>query len=923
MAVQADIKKAFFMIGIREEDRPYLRFIWPDDAGVMRAWRLSRVPFGVNCSPFLLTAVIQHHLKLLADVAEPETEAMLRVLSGGFYVDDCIVSLPDAAAAERFHTISMEAMSQAGMELRKWRSNAALPFVEEPDGKVLGVHWLSARDVISFPVSSCDQSHCTWTKRVLLQCIAVLFDPLGLISPYVLQGKLILQELWKLGVAWDDVLASRLSSIIEQWWGDRHKLSDLHFPRWLGGGDGGKVSVHMFCDASERAFGCCIYFVWSSASQLVFAKSKVAPLKSQSLARLELQAALLGARCLQMVLGETHLEAGEVHAWSDSLTVCHWLAKEPYHWKTYVANRVAEIQEISQSHSLFWHHCPGCDNPADIVSRGCDVATLECSVWCSGPSWLCSKSLWPPEVPATKTDEVQQEVSVRLVLAVTATDTWWERCSNWSKVMRVAQRILSWRYRGISSSKLHERAESALCYAIQSDSFPQEMSDLLSGSQVSRSSKLFPFQPFVDQHGLIRATGRLQFSDLEDETKHPVILAPHYLTELMLRYVHEKRLHQGVEGCLAFIRRRFHVLSGRRLLRRVKESCVTCRRYDAQPASEIPAPLPADRATYQRAFSVIGVDHAGPMVVREAGKSCKSWILLFVCASTQAVHLELVMSLSADEFLLAFRRFIAHYGKPMLIRSDNGTSFVAAFRQVNVEWRFNPPASPWHGGFYERLVAPVKSPLRRVLGRAQITASEMRTILSEVEQVVNDRPLTHVGSWEEQLPLTPNMLVGRGFGAPWKEEELIFREEATRRIRYLAQLHDRLVVRWNEEYLVSLRNFHRAGSHHLQVGDVDLLMDDQRKRVEWKMAAITELFPGRDGLKRVAQVRVGQRLFLRPIQRLVPMELHEWFPSTRCAPVETVSEEASNSTEKPSRPVQREPEVVTQSGRVSKRPERL
>ena len=135
-----------------------------------------------------------------------------------------------------------------------------------------------------------------------------------------------------------------------------------------------------------------------------------------------------------------------------------------------------------------------------------------------------------------------------------------------------------------------------------------------------------------------------------------MILASHHITKVYLRHVHEMRMHQGVEGCLAFVWRRFLVLAVWKLLRNIKQSCVTCRRHDASPASEVTAPLPKDRVQHQRAFAVVGVDHAGPLIVKDRGQPSKAWILLFVCATTRAVHLELVPSLSACDVLLSYRR---------------------------------------------------------------------------------------------------------------------------------------------------------------------------------------------------------------------------------------------------------------------------
>ena len=141
----------------------------------------------------------------------------------------------------------------------------------------------------------------------------------------------------------------------------------------------------------------------------------------------------------------------------------------------------------------------------------------------------------------------------------------------------------------------------------------------------------------------------------------------------------------------------------------------------------------------------------------------KVWVLLFVCAGIRAVHLELVSTTSTEDFLLAWRRFSARYGMPRIVRPDNAAGFVAASRQLPVVWKFNPPAAPRQGGFYERLVSVVKSPLRCVLGRALLSHDELVTVLAEIQHVVNDRPLTHVADLDDEVPLSPNMLLGETY----------------------------------------------------------------------------------------------------------------------------------------------------------------
>ena len=117
-----------------------------------------------------------------------------------------------------------------------------------------------------------------------------------------------------------------------------------------------------------------------------------------------------------------------------------------------------------------------------------------------------------------------------------------------------------------------------------------------------------------------------------------------------------------------------------------------------------------------------------------------------------------------DDFLLAWCRFVSRRSTPRRVRSDNGTAFVAAAKVLRIHWIFNPAAPPWFGGFYERLVRVVKTPLKNVLGKALLRPAEIGTVLCEIEQAVNKHPLTHVGARLEKQPLTPAKLIGMNIG---------------------------------------------------------------------------------------------------------------------------------------------------------------
>ena len=274
----------------------------------------------------------------------------------------------------------------------------------------------------------------------------------------------------------------------------------------------------------------------------------------------------------------------------------------------------------------------------------------------------------------------------------------------------------------------------------------------------------------------------------------------------------------------------------------------------------------------------------------------KAWVLLLTCLTTRAVYLEPVWGLTAEQFLHAYRRFVARRGRPARILSDNGTQFVLTAKTLKeccrppnqVDWTFIPQLSPWQGGVYERLVALVKSAFKSTLGRTTLTKEELRTFTAEVEAAINSRPLTFVSSEPDApLPLRPI-----DFLQPWaivedSPEFPVDMDDASTAGRLMSNwettqaLLDRFWNRWSKEYLLTLRE--RSGWKHRnhgttpdqkpQVGDVVLVEEDRRPRNLWTIGRIIELLKSKD-VTRNAKVKTSDgRLQSRPINKLYPLEV--------------------------------------------------
>ena len=321
--------------------------------------------------------------------------------------------------------------------------------------------------------------------------------------------------------------------------------------------------------------------------------------------------------------------------------------------------------------------------------------------------------------------------------------------------------------------------------------------------------------------------------------------------------------------------------------------------------------LRSNRVSEDPPFTHIGLDFAGPLYVEtktsedESDESQKVYVCLFTCASTRAVHLELTRALSVQSFLLAFRRFTSRRGLPATITSDNAKTFRSSSQDIRkitraeevwrylankqITWHFIVEKAPWWGGFWERLVRSIKKPLKKILGRSTLSFDELRTVLVEIEGVVNSRPLTYVYDDEESIsyPLTPSDLIyGRRITSTPNAAhyELISTNQSlARKSRRHKHVFQQLTNQWRREYLIELKERSHVESkginkRRISIGDLVLLKNDSTSRAFWKLGKVEELIPGRDGNVRAAVVKAVSdtgrpSLLRRVVQHLVPIEV--------------------------------------------------
>ena len=196
------------------------------------------------------------------------------------------------------------------------------------------------------------------------------------------------------------------------------------------------------------------------------------------------------------------------------------------------------------------------------------------------------------------------------------------------------------------------------------------------------------------------------------------------------------------------------------------------------------------------------------------------------------------------------------------------------------------PASPWWGGFYERLVRSVMTPLKKVVTRAKLNYEEMETVIVEIEGLINSRPLTYLYEDNVDEPLTPSHLIsGRNIASHSEPLVEVDAMDVTNRFKYVRTTIESCWKRFQHEYLTELREHHqhtlrRTNTlNRLKVGDVCIIIDDGiRQRVAWRLGRVLSLVVGRDGCVRGAMLETlsplhKRSLIKRPIQKLIPLEV--------------------------------------------------
>ena len=926
-----DAVKMFRMILVDEADWPYQNIYWRGSSTeAIQTYSLKTVTYGLSCAPFLALRVIK---QLCVDEGDRFPLAK-KALSDDIYVDDLVTGADTVEEACALQSQVVAMLGCGGFSLSKWASNCtqileAIPTEddntpvqlsdkEDLSVKILGLEWDPKKDCFLYTIK---QPEIIYTKRSILSSVARIFDPLGFLTPVTLQLKAFIQDLWKLGLDWDTIIPPNLQESWREAVEQLPIISQIRIPRFIKTTGNYIYQVVGFADASSKAYSAAIYLRLQTCSEvsvfLLSAKSRLAPVKTLSIPRLELCAAFLLADLYQAISGFLNTLSGKSQPplfYSDSTIVLGWLNTPTYLLKTFVCNRVAHITEqlpISQ-----WRHVLSEENPADLGSRGCLPSDLHAStLWWSGPSWLVSPHAeWPK--PLISHDIELPELKETTVLATTELYSpfisWMSRVSSYNRLVRAVAWINRWRY--------NTRHANCCCCSLLSG--PLSLFEIKKATTTcikavqlhyffgtkrptkERAAETFSnLSPYLDLDNVLRVGGRLANANLPEYRKHPILLPnKSHFSFLLIDHYHRAFLHPGPSQLQALIQMKFWIPSLRRLVRHRGFLCMVCYKSKGRLCPQQMGNLPRYRLEGGRAFQAVGVDFAGPFVMRESlrrkANTSKIYLSLFVCMVTKAVHLEAVTRLTTDAFIATFQRFVARRGIPVDVYSDNGTNFVGAARHlkelylwlrdssttlaihdqatsIGVKWHFNPPQTPHMGGIWESGVKSVKQRLRVIAGDTPLTFEEFSTLFARIEASLNSRPLCPVSSSPDDCDfLSPgHFLVGGPLCALPEPSELDRRMNLLDRWQINRRMHHQFWNKWRLEYLATLqtRSKWQRKTSNFTVGDLVLLKDESTPS-HWPTGRVTDTHPGPDGLVRVVSIRMPSGAILkRHVSQCAPL----------------------------------------------------
>ena len=706
-------------------------------------------------------------------------------------------------------------------------------------GKVLGIGYHLADDEIQMSVPAGplnppipgDKNPLFLTKRKVLSFIMSAFDPLGLLSPILLEGKVLLRELYgKTDPGWDHPLAPSQQLAWKRWVQRLQRGPVVSFPRTTRPpGAHGAPSLVGFSDASLTATCALIYILWKVegreevSARLLVAKSRVTPIHGMTIPRAELQAMVILLRLTATVLKASEEKFERVTVATDSKCVLAALSKPAPSMKPYFANRVAEVwtlmAEIGEMvpQADFPLFVPGILNPSDLGTReGVKKEELgPQTVWQQGPAFLREKrESWPlsdergGEVPSPELRSKYVE-SVVLTSGVSNPHTGIDvgevareltrRCRSW----KVAQGALALVLRAVCLKSRQEirgavtPKERAVAKNIILWAHSKSAHDALARNELlSLGAK--------SVGGLVVVDGRVRKEELArllGKAVLPIIMIQEPLAELIIQDAHNEDHNLDPQYLIARSRKEVWIPRATRTAKAIASRCMFCRARSKKMIKQRMGGLPVEKTRTAAPFEVTALDMFGPFWVRDIAqgrRKFKTWAVMYCCMATKAVAILSCPGYSTAIFLQTHSMFVATYtpdSQPTRVYCDHGPQLLAAATSIDweqvrkevgcreTEWIFTPKACSWRNGACERAIRSARHTLQQVIGSGQLLDHhQLNAVFHQVAAIMNSRPISvRLAAPDRFHSITPSdILLGRAARRytdpdsfePWDEDDV-------------------------------------------------------------------------------------------------------------------------------------------------------
>lgn len=863
----ADIAKAFLNIKLNKEaDKNCFCFVVYYN-NKFYYYRYSTIIFGYLASPFILNYIVQHHAQNCLSLTIKD------ILCNKFYVDNMVFTGNNINEIVQAGNGVSESLAGVGFNLREWNSNQS-SILEHFDGskilcdsKILGYLFHPHNDTLSLKKQNLNID-CK-TKRDVVSSVASIFDPIGILSPLLLEFKLYIRKLCELKYGWDQVIPENELNLYRKYCVRLNEVlnsNSLSVCRKVARSDQ-SASLMVFTDASKESYGFVIYCLQDNISNLLFSKFKLTPVPPKTLPSLELLAIYLAVQCTLNIItnGNFHIPIKNITFLTDSQVALSWVLVDKVVKKNiFVSNRLKDLsifrqKLINMGVNLQFTYVPSEHNIADILTKPISVSKFckQKDVWFKGPPWLTlPKGEWPRGqlgcIPVSFRSDDGGISDAVIAMSLTGPVTNKKlpiidinKYSSYSKLFSVTLTLFKAvkKFKGevidivdLKKFVFHYLIEFAqnCCFSNEMEFLNNKPTNLKDVPKLVKNLNLF-----IDSYGILRSKGRISRNlSLSYDAVNPILLSPnHYLTSLIINDSHFTCKHLGVESTMNHLRQSgFWILNVRQSIKKIIKQCIICNKYNSRSFTSPPTPsLPKDRVNLVRPFYHTGIDFTGHFFVRDFSENKhKIYILLFTCMNTRAVHLETVNNMSVVEFVMAFVRFYNRYGLPKVLYSDNAKTFISGssllsnliasdyFQQKFVKYdivhKTIPTYSPWFGASWERLIKTIKQCLYKSLGRSTVDESRFVTSLSDIQLAINNRPLTYRDRDNSIEVVTPNHLISVGDTFPSliiAEENILAADEEDIKISLLNALEYRDVVvnrfrkEWYNNYLLALREKHR------------------------------------------------------------------------------------------------------------------